>query len=154
CRHCPPGQTARPGRPKRAMMDGTRKDGEIDSKLADASAPKTLRDGDRAEERTADARGRTRREPGDPLFGRNDMVSGGYRVVRLLGHGGMGEVYEARDLELRANVALKVRRNWGDANALERFKREVHLARQVTHPNVCRIYDVGYHRVGAEQDTV
>jgi serine/threonine protein kinase len=56
----------------------------------------------------------------------------------------MGEVYEAEDLELDERVALKtIRRELAsEPRALDRFKTEIHLARKVTHPNVCRIYDV------------
>jgi tetratricopeptide (TPR) repeat protein len=55
----------------------------------------------------------------------------------------MGEVYEAEDLELRENVAVKtVRLDQGDPQALDRFRREVQLARRITHPNVCRVFDV------------
>jgi tetratricopeptide (TPR) repeat protein/tRNA A-37 threonylcarbamoyl transferase component Bud32 len=56
----------------------------------------------------------------------------------------MGEVYEAEDMELHERVALKSIRNeqLDDKKALDRFKREVHLARKVTHPNVCRIFDL------------
>jgi tetratricopeptide (TPR) repeat protein/tRNA A-37 threonylcarbamoyl transferase component Bud32 len=59
----------------------------------------------------------------------------------------MGEVYEAEDLELRQAVALKtvLPRDAAHEAAIERFKREIHLARKVTHANVCRIYDVGFH---------
>ena len=59
----------------------------------------------------------------------------------------MGEVFEAEDLELRSSVALKTIRadTAAQSGALERFKREVHLARRVTHPNVCRIFDLGVH---------
>ncbi len=59
----------------------------------------------------------------------------------------MGEVYEAEDLELRQLVALKTvhPRDATHEVAIERFKREIYLARKVTHANVCRIYDVGYH---------
>jgi hypothetical protein len=59
----------------------------------------------------------------------------------------MGEVYEAEDRELRERVALKtIRPAIGtDERAVERFKREIQLARKVTHPNVCRIFDLGYH---------
>ncbi len=76
-----------------------------------------------------------------------------YRIDRLLGHGGMGEVYCARDLDLGVPVALKTIRPEiaSDPAVLRRFKREVLLARSVTHPNVCRIYDQGRHR-DATQD--
>ncbi|MDQ1347596.1 MAG: eukaryotic-like serine/threonine-protein kinase, partial [Acidobacteriota bacterium] len=59
----------------------------------------------------------------------------------------MGEVYEAEDLELRQMVALKTVHSHEATHevAIERFKREIYLARKVTHANVCRIYDVGYH---------
>jgi serine/threonine protein kinase len=73
------------------------------------------------------------------------QLSGRYRIVALLGKGGMGEVYRADDLTLGQPVALKflpesVAR---DATALERFKNEVRSARRVSNPNVCRVYDVG-----------
>jgi serine/threonine protein kinase len=76
-----------------------------------------------------------------------EVLAGRYRIVRQLGNGGMGEVFEAEDLELRTAIALKTIRSdiAGGSDALERFKREVHLARQVTHPNVCRIFDLGCH---------
>jgi len=68
-----------------------------------------------------------------------------YRVVALLGRGGMGEVYRADDLELGQAVALKflpeaVSRN---PEELARFRSEVRVARQIAHPNVCRVYDIG-----------
>jgi len=68
-----------------------------------------------------------------------------YRIVSPLGKGGMGEVYRAEDLKLGQTVALKflpesVARN---EEALGRFTREVRLARQVSHPNVCRVFDIG-----------
>jgi serine/threonine protein kinase/tetratricopeptide (TPR) repeat protein len=72
-----------------------------------------------------------------------------YRITRLLGVGGMGAVYEAWDGELGVSVALKVIRPEiaGDSTAARdlerRFKRELLLARQVTHPNVVRIHDLG-----------
>jgi len=68
-----------------------------------------------------------------------------FRIVSLLGRGGMGEVYRADDLQLGQSVALKFLppRVGADPVALERFKREVRTARQVTHPNVCRIHDLG-----------
>ena len=68
-----------------------------------------------------------------------------YRMVGLLGRGGMGEVYRADDLKLGQPVALKFlpRALEGDPDRLERFLNEVKTARQVSHPNVCRVYDVG-----------
>lgn len=72
-----------------------------------------------------------------------------YHIIRLLGTGGMGAVYQAWDAELGVAVAIKVIRpsimaEPGAASEVERrFKRELLLARQVTHPNVVRIHDLG-----------
>nr|HEX4315956.1 protein kinase [Kofleriaceae bacterium] len=68
-----------------------------------------------------------------------------YDVLELLGAGGMGEVYRARDRELDEVVALKVIRPelTGDAALVERFRREVKLARRVTHNHVARTYELG-----------
>ena len=71
-------------------------------------------------------------------------LAGRYRILRPIGAGGMGEVYEAEDLELEAHVAVKTMRV-EDAYALAHFKREIQLARTVTHPNVCRIFDLHRH---------
>lgn len=80
------------------------------------------------------------------------LLADRYRIVRFIAAGGMGEVYEAQDLELGARVALKRIRPdvVSDPRAIERFKREIHLARRVTHPNVCRIFDVGFLPRGPE----
>jgi serine/threonine protein kinase/tetratricopeptide (TPR) repeat protein len=86
------------------------------------------------------------------VFEDDELVSFRYRIRGLLGRGGMGEVYEAEDLELRERVALKVlRRELAERpEALELLKREIALARKVSHPNVCRLFDVGFHlRSGA-----
>ena len=68
-----------------------------------------------------------------------------YRIVSPLGKGGMGEVYRAEDLKLGQTVALKFlpRSLAQTEEARERFTREVRLARQVSHPNVCRVFDIG-----------
>src|SRR5215471_341826 len=68
-----------------------------------------------------------------------------YCIVHSLGRGGMGEVYRAEDLLLRQTVALKFLPPAAIANAsmLSRFRNEVRTARQVSHPNVCRVYDIG-----------
>jgi TolB-like protein len=81
------------------------------------------------------------------------VIAERYTIVRMIAAGGMGEVYEAVDRELKEHIALKRIRGAGVGNptAIERFKREIQLARKVTHPNVCRIHDLGIDRVpGAE----
>jgi hypothetical protein len=68
-----------------------------------------------------------------------------YRIVSLLGRGGMGEVYRANDLLLGQTMALKFLpvQLTTDESTLSRFRNEVRIARQVSHPNVCRVYDIG-----------
>jgi len=74
-------------------------------------------------------------------------VAGRYVILGLLGRGGMGAVYRALDTELDEVVALKMLRSELGASEvlLERFRREVKLARRVTHPNVARMFDIGEH---------
>jgi serine/threonine-protein kinase len=73
------------------------------------------------------------------------MIAERYRVVALAGRGGMGEVYRAEDLRLGQVVAIKFLplELSQDAAALARFHSEVRVARQVSHPNVCRVFDIG-----------
>jgi tetratricopeptide (TPR) repeat protein/predicted Ser/Thr protein kinase len=73
------------------------------------------------------------------------ILGGRYEIVRMLGQGGMGAVYQAYDRELERQVGLKVIRSDMAANPeiLKRFKQELILARQVTHKNVIRIFDLG-----------
>src|SRR5579859_6430260 len=87
---------------------------------------------------SSDAIGGGRFAPGTVLEGR-------YRIVALAGRGGMGEVYRAEDLKLTQTVAIKFLPESlsRDAAALQRFHSEVRIARQVSHPNVCRMFDVG-----------
>jgi eukaryotic-like serine/threonine-protein kinase len=75
------------------------------------------------------------------------LVTARYRIEALLGQGGMGEVYRAYDELVEEKVALKTLRFdlGGDADFLKRFRQEVQLLRRVTHPSVCRIFDVGVH---------
>lgn len=86
---------------------------------------------------------------GDGPFNAGDQVGPRYTVIRLLGTGGMGAVYQAFDHELGVAVAIKVIRPGAQSDAtaardLElRFKRELVLARQITHKNVVRIHDIG-----------
>jgi serine/threonine protein kinase len=72
------------------------------------------------------------------------ILASRFKVTGFLARGGMGEVYEAEDLELHEHVALKTIRPelLSEPRALQRFKREVHVAKKVTHPNVCRVFDL------------
>ena len=83
-----------------------------------------------------------------PTFRPDQLVADRFRILRLLGSGGMGEVYEAVDLELQEHVALKTIKPAiaQDERVIARFKQEAFLARQVTHPNICRIFDLFVHR--------
>src|SRR5258705_3466303 len=73
------------------------------------------------------------------------LLGGRYRILTLLGRGGMGEVYRATDLTLGQSVALKFLPEEAASNQrlLKRFHAEVRVARLVSHPNVCRVYDIG-----------
>jgi tetratricopeptide (TPR) repeat protein/tRNA A-37 threonylcarbamoyl transferase component Bud32 len=83
-----------------------------------------------------------------PLLAAGRLLAGRFRVVARLGEGAIGEVYEATDLELEEQVALKVLRPEiaREPEVLHRFKREIQLARRVTHPGVCRTFDLFHHR--------
>ncbi len=78
------------------------------------------------------------------------VIAERYEILGLIGSGGMGTVYRARDRELDEIVALKMlrKRLASDEAALERFRREVKLARRVTHRNVARTFDIGEHGGG------
>ena len=88
-------------------------------------------------------------QPGDGPFQAGQQVGPRYTIIRLLGIGGMGAVYQAFDHELGVAVAIKVIRPGAQSDATaakdleQRFKRELVLARQVTHKYVVRIHDLG-----------
>ncbi len=79
-----------------------------------------------------------------------------YRIVKALGRGGMGVVYEAEDVKLRRRVALKLLPNFlaRDLHALRRFEQEAQAASALNHPNICTVYEVdedqGLHFIAIE----
>src|ERR1041385_9242752 len=77
-------------------------------------------------------------------FAPGTLLAERYRIVAQLGKGGMGEVYRADDVKLGHPVALKFlpREFASDRSRLERLIAEVRIGRQVSHPNVCRLYDI------------
>jgi eukaryotic-like serine/threonine-protein kinase len=80
-------------------------------------------------------------------FAPGSVIAGRYRLVAMLGRGGMGEVYRADDLTLDHPVALKFLPPdvASDPDRLAQFHNELRIARQVSHKNVCRLYDLGEH---------
>ena len=80
-------------------------------------------------------------------FDSGQLLAGRFEIVSFLGRGGMGEVYKAYDRQLQEDVALKTLH--GDAGEsslmLERLRREVRRSRRISHPNVCRVYDLFSH---------
>lgn len=82
-------------------------------------------------------------------FQAGNIVSGRFEILRFIAEGGMGEVYAAKDVELGLKVALKTIRSEiaSDPCTLARFKQELQLARRITHPNVCRVFDLAHHQI-------
>ena len=82
---------------------------------------------------------------GGVLIQPGTILGNRYQIIKMLGEGGMGAVYKARDLELDREIALKVIRPELTSNPeiLQRFKQELILARQVTDRNIIRIFDLG-----------
>ncbi|MFW6129290.1 MAG: protein kinase domain-containing protein [Candidatus Aminicenantaceae bacterium] len=77
-------------------------------------------------------------------FKRGDVISGRYEIIEELGKGGMGKVYKAFDNKVDEKVALKLIKTEisSDKNTLKRFKNELKVTRQISHRNVCRMYDI------------
>ena len=89
----------------------------------------------------------TEHATGDRLGPQRPVLGARYELLAFLGAGGMGNVYKARDLELDETIALKVIRPEiaSAPSTVELFRREVKLARRVTHANVARVFDIGEH---------
>ncbi|MCU1338442.1 MAG: serine/threonine protein kinase [Bryobacterales bacterium] len=77
-----------------------------------------------------------------------DVIAERFEIFQRIGRGGMGEVFEAFDRKLGERVAIKMIASEyaRDPKLLERFQQEVQIARRVSHPNVCRIHDLGEHK--------
>src|SRR5881394_4079818 len=92
----------------------------------------------------AEAALRASATPRDTRFTPGTLLLNRYRVISLLGRGGMGEVYRAEDMKLGQQVALKfVPREYGnDPTILKHLYSEVRIGRDIAHPNVCRLYDI------------
>ncbi len=78
-------------------------------------------------------------------LGTGTTFAGRYQVIEELGHGGMGDVYKVFDKETNSKVALKLikREVAADKNAVERFRNELKVARDISHKHICRTYDLG-----------
>src|SRR5580693_989310 len=93
-----------------------------------------------------------RKQPLAGEFPPGEVLNGRFRLIELVGRGGMGEVYRAEDSELGDTVALKVLRSRfrGEEEIDARFRGEIRLARKISHPNVCRIFELFVETRGLE----
>ena len=84
----------------------------------------------------------------EPAFAEGEVLAGRYRIVRFLNRGGMGEVYEAEDLEFHERIALKtlLPEIASDARMIARFKQEIQLSRRIANPHVCRELSAGVRK--------
>jgi hypothetical protein len=106
--------------------------------------PSSSADADRTARRSGSSSPSSARGGIDDRFTPGTVLGGRYRIVSMLGEGGMGEVYRADDMKLGQRVALKYlpRELALDQSARERLYGEVRIGRQLSHPNVCRLFDV------------
>ncbi len=113
--------------------------------FADSDKPATAKASNSLAEKQTLIERNTTGEARNGKFVAGTVLASRYRIVGLLGKGGMGEVYRAEDLELSQTVALKfLPESFAkDKSALARFRGEVRTARQVAHGNVCRVFDIG-----------
>ncbi len=99
----------------------------------------------RGDENKTEIKGNTTADVKAVILSPEHVLASRYRIIGLVGKGGMGEVYKAEDIKLSQIVALKFLPDHyqNDSDALERFHAEVRNARQVSHVNVCRVFDIG-----------
>jgi len=111
---------------------------ERTEKLSEGQATRYKQNTDNLADRHAPAIGSMRLQPGAVIIDR-------YTIVEEIGKGGMGEVYHAQDERLKKPVALKflLQNQARNHTMVERFRREVNIAHNITHRNVCRVYDIG-----------
>src|SRR5580704_12248902 len=126
--------------PEATLVDSDATLVDVDATLVDAGVPRV----DRFSPPPSGPR-TSRIQASGPILQTGDVLGGRYEILQLLGEGGMGAVYKARDRELDRFVALKLIRPELAANPsiLARFKQELLLSREVTHKNVIRIFDLG-----------
>src|SRR5262249_40061905 len=86
------------------------------------------------------------------LFRDGDRIAGRFKVMRRIARGAMGEVYQVYDERLRLQIALKAIRPelLGDAETVERFRREVLVTREIAHDGLCRVFDLVEHAIGPQ----
>jgi serine/threonine protein kinase/tetratricopeptide (TPR) repeat protein len=128
--------------PEATLVDSDATLVDVDATLVDAGLPRVDRF---SPPPPSGPRTAHRPQVSGPVLQTGDVLGGRYEILQLLGEGGMGAVYKARDRELDRFVALKLIRPELAANPsiLARFKQELLLSREVTHKNVIRIYDLG-----------
>jgi len=126
--------------PEATLVDSDATLVDVDATIVDAGLPRA----DRFSPPPSGPR-TSRIQVSGPVLQTGDVLGGRYEILQLLGEGGMGAVYKARDRELDRFVALKLIRPELAANPsiLARFKQELLLSREVTHKNVIRIFDLG-----------
>ena len=131
-----------PSDPEATFVDSDATLVDVDATQVDAGLPRIDRFSPSPTSRPRTSR---RSQVAGPMLQTGDVLGGRYEILQLLGEGGMGAVYKARDRELDRFVALKLIRPELAANPsiLARFKQELLLSREVTHRNVIRIYDLG-----------